>query len=169
MEESVECCDEDYQSAYMYKGEDHVTCFEADGDYGWSNEHHYRYYRSGLTRVNNIYVNENNTCEVPTLKIGTVEFSLLNPNTDSEVFNFHFSMSSGSEDYSYEIYMGWENPVDNGMIKAGLTFETIQPGVAEFNYTRNVSLWDGTDPRIADPTLSDNPLFYVIVKVIIPE
>lgn len=166
MEYKVECCDED-DYAFMYKGSDHSTCFEEEGVEGWSNVHHYRYYRT-LTRLNNIYFNSDNNCDILSdLDIGDVTFSMINsydavnnPTTDEEEMNFHFLMDAGAENYEYEIYMGWVNPLDvNGELKAGIAFATITPGTLEFDYSTLVSAWGDY------PAVDANTVFYVIIKV----
>ena len=161
------CCPEN-EYAFLYKGDEYVTCFNEDGVNGWSNGHHYLYYRNGGVRNNMpIYFNSDNDCDADHVsKLGDVDFSLLNAKTDNEEFNMHFSMNS--DQYKYEIYIGWKNPVENGMLVDGINFVSVDPDATDFDVKKATNTWDGVDPRIANPTLSSNPPFYVIVKVILP-
>ena len=161
------CCPEN-EYAFLYKGANYVTCFNDKGVNGWSSEHHYLYYRDGSTRIDMpIYFNSDNDCDVDNVsKIGDVDFSLLNAKTVNEEFKLHFSMKS--DQYKYEIYIGWKNPVENGMLVNGINFVSVDPDNTDFDVKKPTSTWDGIDPRIADPSLSSDPPFYVIVKVILP-
>lgn len=172
MEYKVSCCNEEEEEeeedyAFMYKGKDHATCYDDEGVIGWSNKHHYRYYRT-YTRTNNIYFNSDNNCDILSdSDIGDVTFSMINPydedinpTTNNEEMNFHFEMDTGAENYEYKIYAGWENPLDaNGELKAGITFGTTTPGVLSFDYTTLVSTWGDY------PAVDGNTRFYVIIKV----
>jgi hypothetical protein len=51
IKQTTTCCDEnDY--GFLFKGSEYVTCFSDEGVNGWSNEHHYLYYRNGGLRNN---------------------------------------------------------------------------------------------------------------------
>lgn len=165
MEYKVQCCDED-DYAFMYKGADYVTCFNDGSINGFSNVHHYRYYRT-YTRTNYIYTNSDNNCDkLSDSRIGGVTYSILDPynedtypTTNDEKMNFHFVMEAGAENYEYEIYMGWEDPIENGTLIDGIIFDKVTPNALEFNFTKPVNDWGNY------PVVDGNTVFYVIIKV----
>ena len=126
-----------------------------------------------MSRSHKIYSNLDNNCTVDDDNVvGNITYSILspydrqnNPNIDKEEMNFTFSMLSGSENYEYEIYIGWDNPIENGKIVDGIIFDTVLPDALLFDFTKLVSSFQGDDPRISQPHLPENPLFYVIVRV----
>lgn len=169
MEESVECCDDVKEYGFLNKNvTPFFTCFSSSDIKGWSNHYPYYFYLADGTSTYSIYKNTDNNCGVENdIKIGDIDASMLYKRTGNEEMNFHFRMDS--DQYEYEVYVGWKNPVENGMLLGDIPFVSLDPDAMEFDYTTDpLDTWYGVDPRIADPSLSTDPVFYVIVKVLIP-
>ena len=168
MAETVECCDGFKEYGFLNKNvTPFFTCFSSDELTGWSNHYPYYFYLADGTSTYSIYKNSDNDCGIENdLKIGDIDASMLFKRTGNAEMNFHFRMDS--DQYEYEVYVGWKNPVENGMLLADIPFVNLDPNSMEFDYTTALSSWYGVDPRIADPSLSTDPVFYVIVKVLIP-
>jgi len=158
----------EYSYAFLNKNQDpFFTCFSNSGLYGWSNHYPYYFYLAGGTSKYYIYKNTDNNCGIENDQVvGYIESEMLYARSGNEEMKLHFNMTG--DQYKYEIYVGWKNPIENGMLLADIPFVNVNPGTMEFDYQTALSSWYGLDPRIADPSLNTNPVFYVIVKVIIP-
>jgi len=154
--------------AFLNKNQDpFFTCFSNAELYGWSNHYPYYHYLAGGTSKYYIYKNTDNNCGIENDQVvGYIESEMLYARSGNEEMKLHFNMTG--DQYKYEIYVGWKNPIEDGMLLADIPFVNVNPGTMEFDYQTALSSWYGLDPRIADPSLSTNPVFYVIVKVIIP-